>query len=74
MENIQQNTSLSLWIFIGGTNAKVETPIFWPPDVKKWLIGEDCDAGKDWGQEEKEVAEGELLRWYPWLNGHEFEQ
>ena len=34
-------------IFIGRTDAEVETPIFWPPDVKKQLIGKDPDAGKD---------------------------
>ena len=39
------------WIFIGRTDAKAETPIFWPPDVKNWLIGKDPDAGKDWRQE-----------------------
>ena len=27
------------WIFIGRTNAKAETPILLPPDVKNWLIG-----------------------------------
>ena len=26
------------WIFIGRTDAKAETPILWPPDVKNWLI------------------------------------
>ena len=31
----------------------LETPIFWPPDVKNWLLGKDPDAGKDWRQEEK---------------------
>ena len=36
------------WIFIGRTDAKTETPILWPPDVKNWLIGKDPDAGKDW--------------------------
>ena len=36
------------WIFIGRTDAKAETPILWPPDGKKWLIGKDPDAGKDW--------------------------
>ena len=41
------------WIFIGRTDAKAETPILWLPDVKKWLIWEDPDAGKDWRQEEK---------------------
>ena len=24
------------WIFIGRTNAEVEAPIFWPPDMKPW--------------------------------------
>ena len=48
------------WIFIGRTDAEVETPIFWPPDVKSWLIGEDPDAGKNWGREEKGIPEDEL--------------
>ena len=29
------------------TDAEAETPIFWPLDVKTWLIGKDSDAGKD---------------------------
>jgi len=33
----------------------------WPPDVKKWLIGKDPDAGKDWRQEEKGPTEDEML-------------
>ena len=39
------------WIFIGRTDAKAETPIFWLPDAKNWLIWKDFDAGKDCGQE-----------------------
>ena len=35
------------WVFIGRTDAKTVTPIFWPPDVKSGLIGKDADAGKD---------------------------
>ena len=35
------------WIFIGRTDAEDETPIFWPPDVKNWLIAKDLDARKD---------------------------
>ena len=35
------------WIFIGRTDAKAETPILLPPDVKSWLIGKDSDAGRD---------------------------
>ena len=41
------------WAFIGRADAKAETPILCPPDVKSWLIGKDPDAGRDWGQEEK---------------------
>ena len=26
------------WVFIGRTNVEAETPIFWPPDAKSWLI------------------------------------
>ena len=35
------------WMFTGRTGAEAETPILWPPDVKKGLIGKDSDAGKD---------------------------
>ena len=48
------------WIFIGRTGAEAETPIFWSPDVKNWLIGKDPDAGKDWRQEEKEMTEDDM--------------
>ena len=37
------------WVFIGGTDVEAETPIFWPPNAKSWLIGKDPDAGRDWG-------------------------
>ena len=49
------------WLFIGRTDAETETPIFWPPDAKNWLIGKDLNAGKDWRQEEKEMTEDEML-------------
>ena len=62
------------WIFIGRTDAKAETPILWPPDVKSWLTRKDPDAGKDWKQEEKGTTEDELVVWHHWLSGHEFEQ
>ena len=42
------------WIFTGRTDAEAETPILWPPNAKNWLIWKDPDAGKDWGQEEKD--------------------
>ena len=50
------------WIFIGRTDAEAEAPILWPHDVKNWLTGKDPDAGKDWGQEEKGMAEDEMVR------------
>jgi len=59
------------WVFIGRTDADTETPILWPPDVKNWLIWKDSDARKDWGQEEKETTEDEMVGWHHWLNGHE---
>ena len=62
------------WIFIGRTDMKSETPIFWPPDVKNWLTGKDPDAEKDWNQEETGTTEDEMLGWHHWLDGHEFEQ
>ena len=50
-----------------------ETPILWPPHVESWLIGKDPDAGRDWGQEEKETTEVEMAGWHHRLNGHESE-
>ena len=46
----------------------------WPPDAKRWLIGKDPDAGKDWRQEEKGTTEDEMVGWRHQFNGHEFEQ
>ena len=60
------------WVFIGRTDVKAETPIFWPPYVKGWLIWKDPDAGKDWGQEKKGTIEDEMAGWHHWLNGREF--
>ena len=57
-----------------GHMLETDAPILWPPDTKKWLIGKDPDARKDWGQEEKGVAEDKIGGWHRWLNGHEFEQ
>ena len=61
-------------ILIGRTDAEAEDPVLWPPDAKNWLIGKDPDAGKDWGWEEKEATEDEMVGWYHRLNGRKFEQ
>ena len=34
-------------IFIGRTDAEVEAPKLWPPDMKSRLIGKDPDAEKN---------------------------
>ena len=61
------------WVFFGRTDAKAETPVLWPPHVKSWLIGKDCDAGRDLGQEEKGTTENEMAGWHHWLDGCESE-
>ena len=51
------------WVFTGRTDVEAETSILWPPDSKNWLIWEDPDAGRDWGQEAKGTTEDEMVRW-----------
>ena len=62
------------WIFTWRSDIEAETPIFWPPDGKNWLIGKDPDAGKDWRQEEKGRTEDEIVGWHHRMNGYDFEQ
>ena len=45
------------WMFIERTDVEAETPIFWPPHAKIWLIGKALDSGKDWRQEKKGTTE-----------------
>ena len=51
------------WVFIGRTDAKAETPVLWPPNVKSWLIGKDSDAG---GIGDRRRRGWQRMRW---LNG-----
>ena len=60
------------WVFVGRTDVEAETEILWPPDVKRWLIRKDPDAGKDWWQEEKGTTENKMVGWHHRLNGHGF--
>ena len=57
------------WIFIGRTNTET-TILLWPDG--RLTHRKRPDAGKDWGQEEKGVAENEIVEWHHQLNGHEF--
>ena len=53
------------WIFIGRTEAKAETLILRPPDVKNWLIGKDLMLGKTEGL--KAGGEGDDRGWDGWM-------
>ena len=61
------------WVFFGRNDTKAETSVPRPPHAKSWLIGKDSDAGRDWGQEEKEMTEDEMAGWHHWLDGCESE-
>ena len=51
---------ISPGVFIGRSDIEAETPIFWPPDVKSWLISKDPDIGKDWS---KRGSGQQRMRW-----------
>ena len=61
------------WVFLGRTDAKAATSVLWPPHAKSWLLGKDPDAGRDWGQEEKETTEDGMAGWHHQLDWREFE-
>ena len=73
-DQTNQSKENQSWILIGRIDAEADAPVYWPPDMKSWLIGKDPDAGKDWRQEEKGTIEGEMFGWHHQLSGHEFEQ
>ena len=52
----------------------LKTPILWPPDAKKWLLGKDPNSGKDLGEEEKGTTENVVVVCHHHLSEHEFEQ
>ena len=52
---------------------KLKLQYFGLPDAKNWLMGKDFDAGKDWRLEEKGTTKDEMVGWYHWLDGNEFE-
>ena len=48
-------------MFIGRIDAEAEAPVFWPFNAKKWLIGKDPDAGKDWRRKRRGWQK---MRWF----------
>ena len=53
-DQISQSKGNHPWVFIGGIDIKGEAPVLWLSDPKSRLTRKDPDAGKEWGQEEKE--------------------
>ena len=49
------------WVFIGRTDVKAETLVFWPPDAKSWLIRKDPDVGKIEGRRRRGW---QRIRWF----------
>ena len=50
------------WDFFGRNDAKAEAQYF--GHLMQRLIGKDCDAGRDLGQEEKGTTEDEMAGWH----------
>jgi len=50
------------WRFIEMTDAEAEALILCPPDANSQLTGKNPEAGEDWGQKEKRMAEDEMVR------------
>ena len=61
-------------MFIGRTGVEAEALTLWTPDMKRWLIGKDPDAGKDRQQEQTGMTDEEVVGKHCRLNEHEFEQ
>ena len=51
------------WLFFGRNDAKAETPILWPPDVKNYSLEKTLMLGKIEGREKRGQ---QRMRW---LNG-----
>ena len=63
------------WIFIGRTDAEIETPVLWPPDAKKTdSLGKALMLGKIEGRRRRGKQRMRLVGWHHQLNGHELEQ
>ena len=71
---LQGDQTNEAWILIGRTDAEAGAPVLWLSDVKSWLTGKALDAGKDWGQEEKQATEDEMVGWHHQFNRNELEQ
>ena len=60
--------------FLEGLMLKLKLQYFGHLIRRADSLEKNPNAGKDWGQEEKEVTENEMVGWHHQLKGHEFEQ
>ena len=58
-------------VFIGRAKLKLKLQYFGHL-IRRADSWKDPDAGKDWGLEEKELTEDEMVGWHHRLDGHEF--
>ena len=58
------------WIFIRRTDAEAEALATWCKEPTHWKFW----CWERWRQEEKGMAENEMIRQYHWFHGHESEQ
>ena len=67
------SSSVYMYVYIYMFNHKL---LIYPTPASPLvtIIYQGLDTGKDWGQEEKGVAEDETVGWHHPLSGHEFEQ
>ena len=62
------------WILLGRAYAELKLQYFSHLTGRDNSLEKNLDAGKDWRQKEKRVAEDEIVRQHHWLNSHGFEQ
>ena len=77
-------TFLSQSLLINALSQSIFPAVLWRMDLwplfyqeLEWSYlpaSKDPDAGKDWGKEEKQATEDEMVGWYHRLKGYEFEQ
>ena len=56
------------WNFFGRNDAKVETPVLWPPHAKSYSLEKTLMLGGIWGQKEKGITEDEMAGWHHGLD------
>ena len=61
------------WVFFGRNDAKAKLQYLGHLMRRVDSLEKNCDAGRDWGQEEKGTTEDETAGWHHRLDGCEFE-